>query len=176
MKVGFIGLGLMGGAMAANLLKGGHSVCGYDISKAALDALVEKGGTVANSPAEAAADAEIVFTMLPLPAHVENAVMGPNGVGQTMKPGTLFVDCSTILPDVSLKVGKYLKEKGIHMLDAGVGRTSHYAVLGKLLSQVLSAAKYSAVRRTRKVFKSCRYKVVFSVFLFLCLFPCLVLV
>lgn len=136
MKVGFIGLGLMGSAMSANLLKGGHSVCGFDIAKPALDALVANGGTVAASPAEAAADAEIVFTMLPLSSHVESTVMGPNGVAQAMKPGTLFVDCSTILPEVSLKIGKYLKERGIHMLDCGVGRTSVYAVAGKLLFMV----------------------------------------
>lgn len=136
MKVGFIGLGLMGGAMSANLIKGGHSVCGYDISSAAVEKFVANGGKAASSPAEAAAGAEIVFSILPNSPHVESVVMGKDGLADSMRPGTIFADCSTILPDTTRRLGAFLKKRGIHMLDCAVGRTSTYAVLGKLVFMV----------------------------------------
>ena len=136
MNVGFIGLGLMGEPMSANLLKGGHSVCGFDIAQAALDKLTANGGTAAASPAEATKGADIVFTMLPNSPHVESAVMGPDGIAGAMRPGSLFVDCSTILPETTLRVGALLRERGVHMLDCAVGRTSAYAITGKLVFMV----------------------------------------
>ena len=136
MKIGFIGLGLMGGAMAANLVKGGHTVRGYDISTASMDKLNQAGGKAVTSVVEAAAEADVVFTMLPNGPDVENAAFGPGGLAQSMRRGALFVDCSTILPEITLSVGKVMREHGIKALDAPVGRTSAEAVTGKLLFMV----------------------------------------
>ena len=75
MKVGFIGLGVMGGPMAANILKGGHELTVFDMSPAAVAALVKAGAKAAASPKEVGAASDIVVTMLPLPAHVEQVVV-----------------------------------------------------------------------------------------------------
>lgn len=135
MKIGFIGLGLMGGPMAANLVKGGYTVVGYDISQDSLNKFEQAGGQPAAS-LEAAAHADVVFTMLPNGPEVESAVCGPQGLGATMPRGSLWVDCSTILPAVTLRVGQWLTKRGIYVLDAPVGRTSAEAVTGKLLFMV----------------------------------------
>lgn len=136
MNIGFVGLGLMGGAMAANLIKGGHSVAGYDIAPSSLEKLEKDGGSPVACLADAARGADVVFTMLPNGPEVESAATGPQGLGEAMSPGALWVDCSTILPSVTLRVGCRLKEKGIRAMDAPVGRTSAEAVTGKLLFMV----------------------------------------
>lgn len=133
MNIAFIGLGTMGGAMSANLIKGGFSVYGFDISSAALERLEEAGGTPCAGMAEAAARADIVFTMLPNSPHVEQAV---RAAVDGAAGGTLFVDCSTILPDATIRVGEFLASKGMRFMDAPVGRTGREARLGKLLFMV----------------------------------------
>src|SRR5262249_1785626 len=94
--IGFIGLGNMGAPMAANLLKAGHQVTGYDIVANARDALAQKGGRAAASAAEAAAAGEIVITMLPAGPQVREVYLGPDGVIARAKPNALLIDCSTI--------------------------------------------------------------------------------
>lgn len=136
MQVGFIGLGLMGGGMTKNLVNKGVAVKGYDIDSEVVARLVNEGGTSAASPADAAKDADIVFTMLPNSPHVEAAVFGDNGIITTLKPGALYVDCSTITPEVTDSIGKRLKEKGFAMVDAPVGRTSADAWTGTLVFMV----------------------------------------
>lgn len=133
MNITFIGLGTMGGAMSANLIKGGFSVYGFDISSAAMDRLKHAGGFPCSSMAEAAGKADIVFTMLPNSPHVEQAV---HTIADSMASGTLFVDCSTILPNTTLRVGEFLTSKGMRVMDAPVGRTGREAQLGKLLFMV----------------------------------------
>ena len=78
-KVGFIGLGIMGGPMAANLVAAGHEVTGYNRSQAKIDQLVAKGGKAASTVAEAVRDAEVIFTMLPDSPDVEAVVLGEDG-------------------------------------------------------------------------------------------------
>jgi 3-hydroxyisobutyrate dehydrogenase len=95
-NIGFIGLGNMGGPMAANLVKAGHSVRGFDLSPAALEAAKAKGVAIASTAAEAVADADIVVTMLPSGKHVVGATTGETGLFAAAKPGTLFIDSSTI--------------------------------------------------------------------------------
>lgn len=136
MKVGFIGLGLMGGGMTKNLVNKGVPVKGYDIDRTAVDRLVSEGGTAASSPADAADGADVVFTMLPNSQHVEGAVFGEKGILETLKPGALYVDSSTIAPDMTDSIGKRLKAKGVTMLDAPVGRTSAHAWTGTLIFMV----------------------------------------
>ena len=134
MNVGFIGLGTMGGAMATNLLKGGHTVKGFDLSQTALDKFQQAGGTSVSTFTEAGNDVEVVFTMLPNSPHVENVVNG--GLADVMPKGSLYVDCSTILPEATERVGRVLRSKGIRVMDAPVGRTGAEALLGKLLFMV----------------------------------------
>ena len=136
MKVGFIGLGVMGGPMAANILKGGHELTVFDMSPAAVAALVKAGAKAAASPKEVGAASDIVVTMLPLPAHVEQVVVGPGGVADGLKPGGLVIDMSTIDPQTSRRVGQALLERGMSMIDSPVGKTSEHAVTGTLTLMV----------------------------------------
>jgi 2-hydroxy-3-oxopropionate reductase len=119
-KIGFIGLGIMGGPMSGHLVAAGHEVTGFDVSADAVARLVTAGGTGASSVAEAAEGADVVITMLPNHPHVEEVVLGESGVLEVAKPGTLFIDMSTIRPETSLAVAKAAKDKGIRVLDAPV--------------------------------------------------------
>ena len=95
--VGFIGLGNMGGPMAANLVKAGHTVTGYDLNPAALDALAKAGGKTASSAAEAVAGASVVITMLPAGEHVREVYLHQGGLIDVTKDSQpLLIDCSTI--------------------------------------------------------------------------------
>jgi 4-hydroxybutyrate dehydrogenase / sulfolactaldehyde 3-reductase len=136
MKVGFIGLGVMGGPMAANILKGGHELTVFDLNADAVATLIKAGAKAAASPKEVGAASEIVVTMLPLPSHVEQVVLGPNGVAEGLKPGGLVIDMSTIDPRTSKRVGRALRERGMAMVDAPVGKTSEHAVTGTLTLMV----------------------------------------
>lgn len=118
--IGFIGLGNMGGPMAANLLKAQHRIDGYDIAEAAATALSEKGGHPAQSIAEAAAAGDIVVTMLPAGPQVREVYFGPNGVLAHAKPGALLIDCSTIDVETARAVAAAAADKGFQMLDAPV--------------------------------------------------------
>ncbi|GAA4620529.1 2-hydroxy-3-oxopropionate reductase [Saccharopolyspora hordei] len=131
-KVGFIGLGIMGGPMAANLVKAGHEVIGHNRSRAKVDKLVADGGRAAASVAEAVRDAEVVFTMLPDSPDVEAVVLGEDGVLANAAPGTLLIDCSTIRPDVSRRVAEAAAEKGVRALDAPVSGGEPGAIGGTL--------------------------------------------
>ncbi|AUG80983.1 2-hydroxy-3-oxopropionate reductase [Kitasatospora sp. MMS16-BH015] len=119
-KIAFIGLGIMGSPMAANLVKAGHHVTGFNLQQAAIDALVAAGGHGATSIADAVKDAEVVITMVPADPQVEQVILGEGGVLENAKPGTLVIDMSSITPQTSIKVAKAAKEKGIRTVDAPV--------------------------------------------------------
>ena len=136
MKVGFIGLGVMGGPMAANILKGGHSLTVFDLNPASVATLTAAGAKAAASPRDVGAASDIVVTMLPLPSHVEQVYLGPNGVAEGMARGGLVIDMSTIDPQTSKRVGKALRERGIAMVDSPDGKTSEHAVTGTLTLMV----------------------------------------
>jgi 3-hydroxyisobutyrate dehydrogenase len=120
MRIGFIGLGNMGGPMAANLVKAGHRVAGHDVAAAAVARLVAAGGIAAASIAEAAAGAEIVFTMLPAGAEVRAVYDGAGGVLASAVAGTVLVDCSTIDVATARAVAGNAARRGFDMLDAPV--------------------------------------------------------
>jgi 3-hydroxyisobutyrate dehydrogenase len=119
-EIGFIGLGNMGGPMAANLLKAQHRIGGYDIAAAARSALSDKGGHAAAGIAEAAAAGDIVVTMLPAGPQVREVYLGPDGVLAHARPGALLIDCSTIDVETARAVAAAAAEKGFQMLDAPV--------------------------------------------------------
>lgn len=136
MDVGFIGLGVMGGPMAANIAKGGHRLTVYDLDPAAVQRLVDAGASAAKSPRDVGAASEIVVTMLPLPAHVDQVLTGLGGVADGLAKGSLVIDMSTIDPRTSRRVAAKLRERGIAMVDAPVGKTSEHAVTGTLTLMV----------------------------------------
>jgi 3-hydroxyisobutyrate dehydrogenase len=116
-RIGFIGLGNMGGPMARNLLKAGHQVAGFDLVPAALDAFVAAGGSRAASAAEAAKGAEFVITMLPAGKHVRDAWLGTGGIAAASAPEAILIDCSTIDVATAREVAA---AAGRPMLDAPV--------------------------------------------------------
>jgi 2-hydroxy-3-oxopropionate reductase len=118
--VGFIGLGIMGGPMAAHLVNAGHEVIGYDVVPESLTRLADAGGKVAGSVADAVTSAEVVITMLPNHPHVEQVVLGPEGVLENAKDGLLLIDMSTIRPESSLAITEAAKPRGVRVLDAPV--------------------------------------------------------
>jgi 3-hydroxyisobutyrate dehydrogenase len=136
MRIGFIGLGNMGGPMAANLLKAGHTVTGFDLAKPALDALAKAGGKPAAGAAAAVADAEIIVTMLPAGPHVRQVYAGEGGLIAAAKPGALLVDSSTIDVETARFVAKAASERGFDMLDAPVSGGVGGAAAGTLTFMV----------------------------------------
>jgi len=136
MKVGFIGLGVMGGPMAQNVLKGGHSLTVYDLDPAAVKRLTDAGAKPASSPKEVGEASEVVVTMLPEPKHVREVVLGSGGVAEGMGRGGVVIDMSTIDPISSQGIAAELKRRGIDMVDSPVGKTSEHAITGTLTLMV----------------------------------------
>ena len=136
MKVGFVGLGIMGKPMAKNLLKAGHELFIFDIAKDNVANVQEAGGKPVVSSAEAAAQAELVITMLPNSPHVKTAVLGEKGVLEGAKPGTILIDMSSIAPLASQEIEKACAAKGIKMLDAPVSGGEPKAIDGSLAIMV----------------------------------------
>ena len=134
--IGFIGLGIMGGPMAANLVQAGYDVVGYNRSRGKVDRLVEQGGRPAASVAEAVRGADIVVTMLPDSPDVEQIALGDDGVLTNAKDGILYIDCSTIRPDTSRTVAEAAKDHGVRVLDAPVSGGEAGAVDGTLSMMV----------------------------------------
>lgn len=120
LKVGYIGLGLMGKSIARNILKAGFPLTVHNRSQAAVDELVSEGATRAASPAEVARQVDVVFTNLPDSPDVEQVVLGGNGIIEGAHPGLIFVDNSTIRPATARKIAAALAEKGMLALDAPV--------------------------------------------------------
>ena len=132
MKIGFIGLGIMGRPMAKNLVKAGHELVVFDYNKEALADLVSCGAVQAASGKEVASQSEVVITMVPNSPHVRAAVLGENGVAEGAKPGTVVIDMSSIDPTESKAIGAELEKLGIEMLDAPVSGGEPKAIDGTL--------------------------------------------
>jgi 2-hydroxy-3-oxopropionate reductase len=130
--IAVIGLGIMGGPMAANLLKAGYQVIGYDHGRDKVDRLVEQGGRGADGVPEAVREADVVITMVPDSPDVEDVVLGEGGILDSVKPGTLLVDASTIRPDVSVRVAEAVRARGVRMIDAPVSGGEAGAIEGSL--------------------------------------------
>jgi 3-hydroxyisobutyrate dehydrogenase len=136
MKIGFIGLGNMGGPMAANLAKAGHAVTAFDMSSAALDKAASAGITKAATTTAAAAGAEIVVTMLPAGQHVRSVYLGDKGILAGAAAGTLFIDSSTIDVATAREVHAAAAERRVHFLDAPVSGGVGGAAAGTLTFMV----------------------------------------
>ncbi|MCE2490747.1 MAG: NAD-binding protein [Anaerolineae bacterium] len=119
-KIGYIGLGIMGAAMARNLMKAGHELVVHNRSRVIVDALAAEGAVAARSPAEVARQVEFVCTNLPDSPDVEQVVLGPDGILEGAQSGTVFIDNSTIKPETARMLAGRLAEKDVHALDAPV--------------------------------------------------------
>ena len=133
MKVGFIGLGQMGAGMAANLIKSGHTVSVYNRTPAKAEAWVSRhGGRVAASAAEAAEEAEAVFTCVGTDDDLAEVTLGPAGAFRTMRAGTLFVDHTTVSARIARQLGVEGKDRGLLVLDAPMTGGQAGAEAGRL--------------------------------------------
>jgi 2-hydroxy-3-oxopropionate reductase len=132
MKIGFIGLGIMGKPMAKNLLKAGHELVVYDIVAAPVAELVKAGAKAGLSPKDVAVKSDMVITMLPNSPEVKEVILGKDGVIEGSRPGTMVVDMSSIAPLAAKEVAAALAEKGVEMLDAPVSGGEPKAIDGTL--------------------------------------------
>ena len=131
-KIGFIGLGNMGGPMACNLLKAQYEVAVYDIVPSLLESISEQGGIACKSAAEVLCGADLVISMLPASQHVESLYLGDEGIMPLIDTSSVVIDCSTISPASSKKVSAAAQARGITMLDAPVSGGVGGAVAGSL--------------------------------------------
>jgi 2-hydroxy-3-oxopropionate reductase len=120
LKVGYIGLGLMGKSIARNIRKAGFPLVVHNRSRASVDELVAEGAMAANSPAEVASQVDVVFTNLPDTPDVEKVVLGENGIIEGAHNGLIYIDNSTIKPASARRIAEKLAEKSVFALDAPV--------------------------------------------------------
>jgi len=120
MKIGFIGLGNMGGPMALNLIKAGHTLTVFDVRRDAAKPHLAAGAKWADDVASLTRGAEIIMTSLPGPPEVEAVALGPGGILEAAQPGSVYADLSTTAPTVMRKIHAAFKAKGVHVLDAPV--------------------------------------------------------
>lgn len=136
MKIGFVGLGAMGGGMARNLIRKGYAVAVHDKQEAVREAFRPLPCRVAENPADTARDAQVLICMLPTTAHVRAVLFGEHGAAGALEAGAIVVDMSTGSPNEMLEVGRELSQRGIHMVDAPVNRAPPEAEAGTLLAMV----------------------------------------
>lgn len=132
MKIGLIGLGIMGKPMARNMLKAGYDLTVYDLNAAAIEEIVAAGAKGAKSPREIGEACDVILTMLPNSPHVKAAVLGEGGVIETVRAGAVLIDMSSINPIASQEIAAALAERGVKMLDAPVSGGEPKAIDGTL--------------------------------------------
>ncbi|MFC5909790.1 2-hydroxy-3-oxopropionate reductase [Streptacidiphilus monticola] len=131
-RIAFIGLGIMGSPMAANLVRAGHTVTGFNLTQPPIDKLVAEGGRGAASIAEAVKDAEVVITMVPADPQVEEVYFGDGGVLDNAPAGALLIDMSSVTPQMSQRVAAAAEERGLRSIDAPVSGGEAGAIEGVL--------------------------------------------
>jgi 2-hydroxy-3-oxopropionate reductase len=147
MKVGFIGLGVMGRPMALHLLKAGHELAVWARRPESAAPLAAAGAAVCVTPAELARRSEVLFTMITSSADVEAVALGPEGLGEGFASGAVLVDCSTIAPDVARRIAEMLAAKGVHMLDAPVSGGEQGAIDASLA--IMAGGEAAVLERVR---------------------------
>jgi 2-hydroxy-3-oxopropionate reductase len=149
-RIGFIGLGIMGQPMAANLLAAGYPLTVHSRGRGPVDELAGLGASPATSARDVAAASDVVITMLPDSPDVEAAVLGPDGVVDGIAPGALYVDMSTIAPAVSRSIAATLAERGVEAVDAPVSGGETAARAGEL--SIMAGGSDEAVARAQPIF------------------------
>ena len=158
MKIGFIGLGIMGKPMSRNLIKANYELVVMDKNTEVTKEFGTTGAKIASSPKEVAAEVEVIITMLPNSPHVKDVVLGKNGIIEGASTGMTIIDMSSISPIVSREISAELEKKGINMLDAPVSGGEPKAVEGTL--SVMVGGKKEIFDRYYEVMKSMAASVV----------------
>jgi 2-hydroxy-3-oxopropionate reductase len=151
LRVGYIGLGLMGRAMARNILKAGFTLVIHNRSRQAVNELVAEGAQEAFSPADVANQVDVVFTNLPDSPDVESVALGPKGIIESIRPGMVFVDNSTIKPATTRYIAKQFVEMGVLALDAPVSGGDIGAKNGTLT--IMVGGPSEALERVMPIFR-----------------------
>ncbi|MCP1316084.1 MULTISPECIES: NAD(P)-dependent oxidoreductase [unclassified Halomonas] len=154
-RIGFIGLGLMGGYMASNILAAGYPLKAFDPKAVAVDALVTKGAEGGENAAELGRDCSIVFLCVPTSEHVEQVIDGDNGLRAGAKAAgnaLIIVDCSTSQPTVTRRLAESLADDGITLVDAALGGTPTQAESGQL--QAIVGSDDETLARLRPVLET----------------------
>ncbi len=136
MKIGFIGLGIMGKPMAKNLLRAGYQLHVHDVNTAPVKEVVAAGALESKSPAAVASQSDVVITMLPNSPHVRAVALGKDGILQGIKPGATYIDMSSIAPATAKEVYAQFAQKSVDMLDAPVSGGEPKAIEGTLAIMV----------------------------------------
>ncbi|MCB8889218.1 NAD(P)-dependent oxidoreductase [Vreelandella malpeensis] len=154
-RIGFIGLGLMGGYMASNILAAGYPLKAFDPKAAAVEALIAKGAKGGENAAELGRDCSIVFLCVPTSEHVEQVIDGDNGLRAGAKAAgnaLIIVDCSTSQPTVTRRLAESLADDGITLVDAALGGTPTQAESGQL--QAIVGSSDETLARLRPVLEA----------------------
>jgi 3-hydroxyisobutyrate dehydrogenase len=151
-KVGFIGLGHMGGPMSANILAAAHDLVVHDVRPEAAAGLLAAGAAWAPSPREAGAGREVVITMLPTPQHVADVLLGPEGLLDGLAPGAVWTDMSTSVPEVADRVRALAEPRQVTVLDAPVSGMAAGAKAGTL--QIFVGGDAAAYQRIRPLLEA----------------------
>src|SRR4029077_3068892 len=147
MKIGFIGLGIMGSRMAANLQKHGHDLVVFNRTRAKAQPLLDNGATFAESPARLAEEVDVLFTMLAHPDAVELTALGADGFLEPLRSNALWVDCSSVNPSFSKNMAAEAARRGVHFVGAPVTGSAVPAAEAKLVFWVgAEPADLEAVR------------------------------
>jgi 2-hydroxy-3-oxopropionate reductase len=136
MKIGFIGLGIMGKPMAKNLLKAGYNLIVLDLNKKVVEELTNLGAETAETPAEVASKTKTIITMLPNSPEVQEVALGKNGVIEGATKGSVLIDMSSIAPLASREIAEALSKNGVEMLDAPVSGGEPKAIEGTIAVMV----------------------------------------
>jgi len=151
-RVGFIGLGIMGRPMVANLIQNGIAVSVWNRSRPGIEAALAAGATEAESPEAVARDSDIVVTIVTDSPDVEAVLFGPDGAANGLRPGSLFIDMSTISPAVTRDLAARLAERDVAMLDAPVSGGEGGATAGTL--SIMVGGDAHSVTRARPLFEA----------------------
>ncbi|MFA9439151.1 2-hydroxy-3-oxopropionate reductase [Uliginosibacterium sp. sgz301328] len=152
MDVGFIGIGIMGRPMVLNLLRAGHRVHVWSRREASLAEVVHAGAVAQASAAQVAAQVDVVISMVADAPDVEQVALGPQGVAEGARQGTVFIDMSTIAPSAARDIAARLHKRGITMLDAPVSGGEKGAIAGTLT--IMVGGDESAFARVRPVLEA----------------------
>lgn len=158
LKVGFVGLGIMGRPMARNLLKAGFDVTVYNRTRARTEEAASMGARVADTPKQAATGADVVITMVTSTPDVRELILGPNGVAEGTRPGAVVADMSTISPKATQEMAAELARRGVFMLDAPVSGGEKGAIEGTL--SIMVGGDPEAFQKALPVFQAMGKKIV----------------
>lgn len=151
-RIGFIGLGIMGRGMVQNLLKAGYSPCIWNRTHSRMAPFVEQGAQSAKSPADVASKSDIIITCVSDTPDVQSVISGEDGILNSLSPGSLVIDMSTISPQVTKELGDLIGSKGSHMLDAPISGGSEGAANGTL--SIMIGGDAEQVKRAMPYFEA----------------------